>query len=219
MTLYNLVLLGPPGSGKSTQAHLLVDRLHVAHIETGTALKKVAGGNTAFSKSLYETINVRKELVSDGTVGKVLDYEMEKVAVDTGVVVDGAPRRISQIDEVEDAFAHYSRSIDTVIFINLPEAVSVERIASRFACTACGKKYVIGERERATHDLKCSECKGILEQRVDDTPEGVRKRLNVFAEETLPVIEHYRALGKLLQVDGTKEIAEIFQDIEKGLSK
>lgn len=218
MTIHNLVLLGPPGSGKSTQARLLVDRLHVTHIEIGAALKKVAGGNTAFSKSLYETINVRKELVSDGTVGKVLDYEMEKVAVDMGVVVDGAPRRISQIDEVEDAFSHYSRSIDKVIFIHLPEEVSVARIASRFACSQCNETYIISEAERLTHDLKCSKCSGALEQRVDDTPDGVRIRLSIFAEETMPVIEHYRKQEKLLAVDGTKSAEEIFQDIVSGLN-
>jgi adenylate kinase len=213
MSKYNLVLLGPAGSGKSTQARLIVERLQVEHIDMGAALRKVSSEDTVFGRALYETINVRKELVSDITVGNVLDHEMEKIPSDKGVVVDGAPRRVSQIDEVEHVFMHYLRTIDKVIFIYLPEEVSVDRIASRFACVKCDKAYIIHANELAKHTLKCSVCGGGLEQRVDDTPEGVHKRLAVFAEETMPVIEHYRAKGKLLQVDGTKSADEIFKDI------
>lgn len=213
----NLILLGPPGSGKSTQARLLVERLNLTHIDIGSSLRKVSSEDSAFGKALYEIINVRKELVPDGTVQKVLNQEMEKILPEGGIVVDGAPRREQQIDEVEGAFSHIGRSIDKVIFIALPEEVSVERIASRFACAQCGRPYVITGAERANHDLKCLKCGGNLEQRVDDTPDGVRKRLAVFAKETLPVIEHYRAQGKLLQVDGTKSSEEIFQDIVSGI--
>lgn len=190
----------------------------MAHIEMGALLKRVASENTSFGRALYDTINVRKELVSDGTVGKMLDHEMGTISPRQGVVVDGAPRRTTQIDEVEDAFSHYKRSIDTVIFINLPEEVSVERIASRFACSRCNRSHIIDEAKRKKHDLKCDVCGGDLEQRIDDTPEGVRKRLAVFAKETLPVIEYYREKEKLLQVDGTKTAEEIFQDIVSGLS-
>ena len=218
MKIQNLVLLGPPGSGKSTQAHLLVERLHLTHIDTGAALRRVSSQDTAFGRSLYEIINVRKELVSDGTVGAVLMHEMESVAPESGVVIDGAPRRASQIDEVERAFHQHARVLDTVIFIYLPEDISIERIASRFACTRCNKPYIIALNDRDHHSLVCDDCGGALEQRKDDTPDGVRKRLEVFAEETLPVIERYRKAGKLLQVDGTKSAEEIFEDIKKGLS-
>ncbi len=214
----SFVLLGPAGSGKSTQARLLVDRLHLTHVDMGGALRKVAGEDTAFGKALYEVINVRKELVPDGTIEKVLDHAFADIAAEQNVVLDGAPRRRSQVDEVERVLSRHGRSIDKVIFIHLPEEVSVERIASRFACAQCGKAFIIGTRERAMHDLKCSDCSGNLEQRKDDTPEGVRKRLAIFATDTLPVIEYYREQGKLLTVEGTGSVEEIFDDIKKEIS-
>lgn len=213
--IYNLVLLGPPGSGKSTQAHLLVNRLNAEHIDMGASLRKVAGENSAFGRFVYNIINVRKELVSDTIVGNVLDHELKSLSLEKSVIVDGAPRRLSQIDEVENAFARNNRSIDAVIALHLPEEISTARIASRFACAVCGKAVMI---TRPTDNLRCVDCHGVLRQRVDDTPEGVRKRLAVFAEETAPVIEQYRSKRLLIEVDGTKGAGDIHQDIINKLS-
>lgn len=217
MTTKNLILLGPQGSGKSTQAKLLVQRYGMIHVEVGSALRRVAQGDSELAKTVHEIMNIRKELVPNEIAMQVLHQIIGGVDADQGLILDGTPRKETQIRKTEDVLAEYGRKVDKVIFIDLPEEVSVERIASRFACAQCGKTYVIGENERKNHDPKCSECGGDLEQRVDDTPEGVRKRLAVFAAETLPVIEHYRAQGKLLQVDGTKSAEEIFQDIINGL--
>lgn len=213
----NLILLGPQGSGKSTQAKLLVQRFGMIHVEVGSALRRVAQGDSELAKTVHEIVNIRKELVSNEIVMKVLRKIIGGVDAGQGLVLDGTPRKETQIKEVESVLAEYGRNMDKVIFIDLPKEVSVERIASRFACAQCGKTYILNETERADHDSRCLECGGHLEQRKDDTPEGVRKRLEVFAAETLPVIEYYRAQGRLLQVDGTKAPEEIFADIAKGL--
>ncbi|MDD5083696.1 MAG: nucleoside monophosphate kinase [Candidatus Moranbacteria bacterium] len=217
MNKHNLILLGPQGSGKSTQAKMLVQHLGMIHVDMGSALRTIAKKDTYLGRQVNEIMNVRKELVSDELVSKILHHVIGDIDDDQGIILDGAPRKESQIQSVERVLADYDRTIDKAIFINIPTEVSVARIASRFACSLCSKAYVIDANEQLTHDLSCSECGGQLEQRVDDTPEGVRKRLAVFAKETTPVIEHYRAIGKLLEVDGTKTAEEIYHDIVAGI--
>ncbi|MFA5083627.1 MAG: nucleoside monophosphate kinase [Hydrogenophilaceae bacterium] len=214
---YNLIILGPQGSGKSTQADLLVRRTGMIHMEMGSILRSVAQEDSELGKYVNEVMNVRKELVSNELIEKILRYRLGKVGVDQGIILDGAPRKETQIETVDRVFKEYNRMIDRAIFVDIPEEVSVARIASRFACSQCGKAFILDEEARATHTLICDVCGGVLAQRTDDTLEGIRKRLAVFAAETVPVIEHYRAQGKLLHIDGTKNIEEIFEDIVKGL--
>lgn len=216
MGLLNLVLLGPPGSGKSTQAEFAVKRLGLAHVDMGASLRKVAQEPSGFGKKLNEIINVRKELVPDSVIVRVLERIFRTIPSRQGLILDGAPRRSSQIAGVEKVFSETERVLMKVIYIRLPEEESVARIAIRYACLQCGKPFVLGKDGVDAH-VPCMICGGALEQRKDDTPEGVRKRLEIFSQETLPVIDYFKSQGKLLEVDGTKDPEEIFQDILKGL--
>ena len=216
--MLNLILLGPQGSGKSTQAKLLVERLGLVHVEVGASLRSIAQMDSDLGRKVNDIINVHKELVSDELVFQILHHVIRNVDAHQGIILDGAPRKESQIiPVVEKTLADFERVVDKVIFITLPEQVSIARIASRFACTQCAKSYIIDVSAQATHTLLCDDCGGALGQRIDDTPEGVHKRLAVFASETQPVIDYYRSTGKLLTVDGTKSVDEIFEDIMSGL--
>jgi adenylate kinase len=213
----NIVLLGFPGSGKSTQAKLLSERLGLAHVDMGSCLRKATVEDTEFGRMVNEIMNVRKELVSDDVVQEVLRREIERIPSDRGVILDGAPRRSSQIDEVESVFQTHGRSLGRVVFLALPEEESVRRIVVRRSCSLCRRPVILGKDTAADED-RCPSCGGVLEQRKDDTPEGVRKRLEVFMRETSPVIEYYRTAGKLLEADATLGIEELYGSIIKGLN-
>ena len=208
----NLIILGPQGSGKGTQALFIAQHFGVTHIEVGRMLRKMAKEDTEMGRELYEIVHVKKELVSDEIVLKALVKEFKKVPLERGIILDGAPRRIEQIEEVEEAFASSGRKIDKIIFLNISDEESIERVSKRYSCPKCHKHFTLGENLLSAEDL-CPDCGSSVEQRKDDTEEGIKKRLSIFKEQTLPVVEYYRNKGVLAEVDGTKNKKEVFNDI------
>lgn len=212
----NYILLGPPGSGKSTQADFFKAKLQLTHIDVGSELRMIAGEDSPLGREVYQTIYVRKELTSDAVVKQALSRALAKADPKRGIVLDGAPRRESQIEEVIDILAEYGRTIDQVVFIDLPKDASIDRISRRFSCEQCGEKFVLGIHPE-DHADPCFKCGGALTQRRDDTPAGVETRWRIFHEDTEPVIRHFEQEGKLLHVDGTLPAEAIFQQIETGI--
>lgn len=212
----NLVILGPQGCGKGTQAKLLEEKFDLFRIEMGEALRAVANGDTPFGKKIYETINVKRELVSSDLVIEVLHKELQKNINNKDVVFDGFPRRLDQIEVAEKILAENGKILNKAIFVNIPETESIIRISKRYNCAKCQFRFILGKDIKNPTD-SCPECQGEIQQRPDDTPDGVRKRLAIFASETLPVINHYRQVGKLIEVDGTKSVEKVFQEIVKEL--
>lgn len=208
----NLIILGPQGSGKGTQALFLAEHFGATHIEVGRMLRKMAREDSELGKELYEIIHVKKDLVSDKIVLKSLIEEFKKVDPERGIILDGAPRRIEQIKEVERAFDDSGRKIDKIVFLNISDEESIERVSKRYSCPKCRKHFALGENLLDPNDL-CPDCGSHVEQRKDDTEEGIKKRLSIFKEQTLPVVEYYRDKGVLAEIDGTKSKKEIFDDI------
>jgi adenylate kinase len=214
----NLVILGPQGCGKGTQAEKLKDKFKLYHVEMGEALRRVAEEKSELGRKVNEVINVKKELVSNEMVSIVLHNELQRDIDKKDLILDGAPRRLDQIPIVEKVLEENNKKLDRVVHINIPETESVIRISKRYHCTVCGARLILGKDVQNPTD-PCHECGGDIQQRPDDTVEGVRKRLNIFREETVPVIEYYRQKGMLVEVDGTKTPEKVFQEILEKLEK
>jgi adenylate kinase len=207
----SIIILGPPGSGKSTQARFLSEEFDLAHVDIGKELRLVASQDTELGERVNHIIHEKKELVPDSVIAAVLDNSLQKI--DRGILLDGAPRCNSQIDEVLGKLALYGRPLYKVVYLALPLEESIRRISSRYLCLICGQAYLKG-RDKEVEAGKCSHCGGEIGQRKDDTEEGVRKRYQVFMEETQPVIEFFRKQGTLLEVDSTLGIARIQEFIK-----
>ena len=212
----NLIILGPQGSGKGTQAALLAKRYALTHLDVGFLLRAGAARHTPLGRKLDRIINGKKELVSDMIVHDVLVDAFRHIPARRGVIIDGAPRRTSQIAHVKKALATFGRDIDRVIYVTVPQRESVARISKRFHCAACQCTFILGD-DLTQNENRCRFCGGQIVQRKDDTPSGVRKRLAIFKKETLPVIAEYQKRKKVITVDGRKTIRQTLADIVKHL--
>jgi len=208
------ILLGSAGSGKSPQAELLKSSLHLSHIDIGSELRAVASQNTSLGRRVNDIINVKHEFVPDDVVFAVLVDAVLSVPETVGLLIDGIPRRESQIGKILDVLEKSHRSLNKVIFIDVPAAVSVERISKRYACQGCKRTYILG-KNLIYAEKPCRYCGGRITQRADDTEEGVRKRHQIFQEETLPVVRYFEGTGQLLHINGDQETYKVFQSILK----
>lgn len=217
MITRNYSLLGPPGSGKSTQAELLKKTFNLVHIDIGSELRAVAEEDTELGHTVDEIIHNKRELVPDSIMEEVFRQAIHRVPEDRGVLFDGAPRFMSQIDELERILAERGRTLDKIIFIDLSLEESIARISKRYLCFACHRPYMLG-KDIELDNLVCKDCGGRVGQRKDDTPEGIEKRFSVFRSETYPVIEHFEKKGCVIRVHGDQSSDEIFRDISAHIS-
>ena len=217
MTLRTYSLLGPPGSGKSTQAELLKKKFNLYHVDIGSELRAVAEQDTEIGRTIDEIIHHKRELVPDALMDEVFRQAIARVPQEKGILFDGAPRYVSQIPELENILKGHQRTIDKIIFIDLSEEEAIARISKRYLCFACRRPFILG-KDITLEDTSCSFCGGRVGQRKDDTKEGIQKRFSVFREETYPVIEHFEKLGKLIRVHGDQSPEAIFQDIVDHIS-
>lgn len=211
---YTAVLLGPPGSGKSTQADFLVRNMGAIHVDVGLALRKTSEMPTPLGKKISDIMNRRMGLVPDDIIEEVLSGAFASVSPDSLVVLDGAPRRISQVPLVEAVLSTFGRKTTVALSVMLSEEESVRRISSRWMCSRCNRPFILGKDFEAGKET-CPVCESALSRRLDDTEEGVRKRFRVFVADTLPVVEYYRKAGILIELDGVKDPASISDDIRR----
>jgi len=209
----NLIIFGPQGSGKGTQADLLAEKYSLAHIETGQIFREIGRENSELGRKIKQ-LNDSKEMIPDEITVDIIKNSLEKVVTSKGIILDSAPRTLGQIDPVEKMLKELGRPIDRAIYITLPYDESVSRITKRYACTVCYRHFVLG-KHIANNEDPCPTCGGPVMQRNDDTPDGVAKRLKTFYEVTVPVIEQYRENGMLIEVDGNQSVEKVFEDIIK----
>jgi adenylate kinase len=215
--LMNLIILGPQGSGKGTQAEKIAEKFGLEHIDMGKFLREVAKMDTPLGKEVYEIQNVTKTLVPSRILEEVFTVKMNSMPREQGIVFDGFPRNIDQAQYFEKTLVEFGRLLNKVFFIKLTTEEAVKRISTRRVCEKCKKVFILG-KNLENEAVPCSECGGKIIQRIDDTEEGIKKRLEVFEKETLPVINYYKEKGLLVEINGEQGIEEVFQEILSHIS-
>jgi adenylate kinase len=193
-----LVLLGKPGAGKGTQAALLSQHYGVVHLSTGDVFRAAVSQGTPVGLEVQVYMDTG-ELVPDEIVIRVVDeYFAEGGPLEDGFILDGFPRTLPQAEELERVLIGHP--LDIVLDIEVPTETILDRIAGRRVCVSCGATYHVNARPST--DWTCDVCGGDVVQRDDDTEEAVATRLAVYARQTVPIIDFYEKLGKLVVVNG-----------------
>lgn len=209
----NLILLGPPGAGKGTQAKILEERLGFKQLSTGDMLRAaIAAGSEIGLKA--KTIMDRGDLVSDDVVIGIVSERLDKPDVKKGVIFDGFPRTPAQADALDKVLAAKGQKLDAVIEIKVNDEALVRRIVGRYTCAKCGQGY---HEEFAKPKVAgvCDVC-GSTEfiRRPDDNEKTVRDRLAVYNKQTAPLVAYYKAKGNLHVIDGMADIAKVTKAME-----
>ncbi len=214
----NLIILGPQGSGKGTQARLLKDKFNLEHFEMGRILRDLAKENTSLGKLVNETINIQGRLVDSDTFREAFFSKLKEIPEGKGIIFEGVPRNEFQLGFFKGDSTEMGRKIDTLILIDLPEKDSIERLSKRWVCRENEHVLIMGKDVKSKFD-KCPICKSEIFQRIDDTPDRIRTRLEIYNRETKPVIDYFRQKGKLIEIDGRPSIEEVYKDILKKIEK
>jgi len=206
-----ILLLGPPGAGKGTQSSNIAETFGVEHITTGDALRGNKDMDISDMDTEYDTPREymeQGELVPDAVVNAIVDEALSQA---DGFVLDGYPRNLDQARELEDM-----TDLDVIISLEVGTEELVDRLTGRRVCDDCGANYHV-EFSQPEEAGVCDECGGALIQRDDDTEEAVRNRLDVFAENTAPVIEHYDDHEGFVEVDGEQPPDEVWDDVKTAI--
>lgn len=206
----NLILLGPPGAGKGTQAALLEAQTGLTHVASGTLLRRHLRRATPLGRQAQAYME-RGELVPDVLVISMLLEQIGAAACATGVILDGFPRTLAQAQALTKALGR-QRRVDGVLYLSAPRDVLVERIAGRQTCPNCEALYHRSGVPSGQVGI-CDRCGSGLAARADDTVETARRRLEVYAQQTQPLVEHYRHLGLLHEIDSAGAVAEVAREI------
>ena len=207
-----IIMLGAPGAGKGTQAKMIADKYGIPHVSTGDIFRANIKNGTELGKQAKAYMD-KGELVPDELTVKIL---LDRVAQDdckNGYVLDGFPRTIPQAEVLDKELDRLGESIDYAIDVDVPDENIVKRMGGRRACVTCGATYHI-EHVPPKKEGICDNCGGELILRDDDKPETVQNRLNVYHTQTQPLIDFYNAKGVLREVDGTKDMMEVFDSIK-----
>ena len=212
-----IIMLGAPGAGKGTQAKMIADKYQIPHISTGDIFRSNIKEGTELGKEA-KTYMDKGLLVPDELTVKILLDRVAKDDCKNGYVLDGFPRTIPQAEVLDEALAKLNDKIDYAIDGDVPDENIIRRMSGRRACLACGATYHIEHIPPKTEGI-CDRCGKELVQRDDDKEETVKNRLNVYHEQTQPLIDFYTKKGILKTVDGTVDMKDVFAAIVKILGE
>lgn len=211
-----IVLFGPPGAGKGTQAGLLSEKYGAAHISTGDILREAVANKTQvglLAKSYME----KGELVPDEVVIAIAKDKLESLG-DRGFILDGFPRTIPQAKALDAALKDIDKPLDAVVNLQVDDEELVRRLSGRRVCPSCGEPYHV-DSKKSEVEGKCDKCEGELVHRADDQPEAIRNRLKVYNDQTSPVLGYYEQARILRNIAACGDIQDIFGTITTALGE
>jgi adenylate kinase len=212
-----LVLLGPPGVGKGTQAKLLQERLGVPQISTGDLLREAVARATPIGLKA-KTYMDAGELVPDDVIIGIVEERLAKPDAREGFLLDGFPRTVPQAEALAALLDKHSIPLDAVLALEGNEETLVRRLSGRRVCSSCAATYHVDNAPPKVEGV-CDQCSGSLIVRDDDRPEAIRNRLQVYARSTAPLLDFYRERGQLLTVDASGTAAEVFEAVWAALNR
>lgn len=212
-----LVLLGPPGAGKGTQAANIVERFAIPHISTGDIFRKNVKEGTELGKKAKDYMD-KGALVPDEVVVAIVEDRIKEKDCSTGFLLDGFPRTVNQAEQLDSVLTKMDVAIDKVININVRKETLIKRAVGRRVCRSCGATYHVTFKPTKKEGT-CDLCEGEVYQRDDDTEKTVSKRIEVYFNETQPLIEYYSKKENLITIDGEQDINKVYQDITAALGE
>lgn len=210
-----LIFIGPPGSGKGTQAKRLASRFDIPHISTGDMLREAVAENTPLGQQAAP-IMAAGGLVPDDLMVGIINERLARPDAQKGFILDGFPRTLVQAEKLDAAVGNGNDPL-RVLQLLVPDEAIVRRITLRRTCAQCGAIYHLENNPPAQGSV-CDRCGAEVIARADDTEDAVRRRLEAFHRQTLPVATHYKSKGVLKEVDGVGPVDEVFERIEKSLA-
>jgi len=212
-----LILLGPPGAGKGTQAVGLAEKRGLAHVATGDMFREAMRSGSELGRQAKAYVD-RGELVPDELTIRMLLERVAQPDCSPGCVLDGFPRNLEQAKALDGALAERGQAVDRVLYIRVGEEELIGRLSGRWTCRQCGAVYHQRYSPPATAG-RCDQCGGELYQRSDDQPETVRRRLTVYFRDTVPLVEYYWQSERLLEVDGEQDIEAVGRAMAEALER
>lgn len=208
-----LILLGPPGAGKGTQAKLVVDKYSIPQLSTGDMLREAVANGTDVGKKAKAVMDAGN-LVSDDIVNAIVSERLDQEDCKKGFILDGFPRTLEQAEALSHMLKEKDLNLDKVVELKVDDEALVERVAGRYTCANCGEGYH-DTFKTPKKEGTCDRCGGTeFKRRPDDNAEVMRTRLMAYYKETSPLLGYYFAKGDLQSVDGMGEIADIFNAVD-----
>jgi adenylate kinase len=211
-----IVLLGPPGAGKGTQAGLMAERYGIPHISTGDILREAVKQGTGLGRCAEEYMS-KGELVPDEIVIGIVAQRLEQADCDNGFLLDGFPRTVAQAKALDAELEERHAVLEAVVSLEAEESELVRRLGCRRVCTRCAAIYPSAGPEPPSE--MCKACGGELVTRADDRPEAVRRRLQVYKAQTEPLIQYYSTKGILLPIRAMGTVEEVFSRVSEALDR
>ena len=212
-----IILMGPPGAGKGTQAEKLVDLYQIPHISTGDMFRKAQKDGTELGLKAKSYMDQGQLVPDEVTVG-IVKERLAEADCKEGFLLDGFPRTVQQADALDTILAELDMALDCVVNIEVDKAFLVDRLTGRRVCRTCGATYHIANKAPKVEGV-CDKCGGELYQRGDDTIETVSNRLDVYAAQTAPLIDYFKSKGIMSSIDGSKSMEDVLADIRTALEK